>query len=149
MDTVTLTMTLKSFIFFEEPQQIILTIPNKSKTVLSPSQVDNKESNNKQSVSIAKTRSQPVKSDSITGKIFCEMYHEAVWISMTREQQQQMQVMRLLKQQGIKPIPQRQDTEAQIAVLEAQIWNGFCPEDGNIMTGEWERLPQKNSEVET
>ena len=63
----------------------------------------------KQSAQIAKTGSQLVRSKVVvfTGKVKCKKYTKAVWNSMTKEQQ--MQVHKLHKQQGVKTWVKAQD----------------------------------------
>ena len=68
-----------------------------------------------------KNQNQPVRPKVVafTGKIECKKYPKTVWNSMTKEQQ--MQVCKLCKQQGIKPTAKQASTDARTAAIEAKL----------------------------
>ena len=91
-----------------------------------------------QYIHIAKNRSQLVnpKVAAIMGKTECKKYIKAVWKSMFKKQQ--MQVNKLCKQHAIEPITRQTSAKARIAALGAQLGVNSQPKEGDVKKKERE-----------
>ena len=105
-----------------------------------PNQKIMKKSIIMQSVHIARSGSQPVMPNVAVfmGKVECKKYPKAVWNSMTKEQQ--MQVQKLHEQQGIKPTMKQMSTDIKIATLETKLRVSSQPEEDDVKK-QRKRLP--------
>ena len=75
------------------------------------------------------------------GKIKYKKYPKAIWIFMTKEQQ--MQVCKLIEQQGIKPAKKQTNPDARIAVLRQSL--GLILNPRRMMSRKRrERLPRNH-----
>ena len=95
-----------------------------------------------QSIHIAKTRSHLVKPKeaAFMGKVECKKCPKAVWNSMTKGQQ--MQVEKLHEQQGIMLATKQSSTEARIFAPESQLRISSQPKKGDAKEKEGE-LPKE------